>query len=41
MQAPNKYDKKQLVIKLYQEGKVMRKIASAERIIFWWYWKNN
>ena len=32
MQVLNKYDKEQLVIKLHQEGKTIREIASAAHI---------
>lgn len=34
MQVLNKYDKEQLVIKLYQEGRTMRDIASAAHMSF-------
>ena len=34
MQVLNKYDKEQLVIKLYQDGKTMREIASAVHMSF-------
>jgi hypothetical protein len=34
MQVLNKYDKEQLVIKLHQEGKTMREIASAAHMSF-------
>jgi hypothetical protein len=33
MQVLNKYDKENLVIKLHQEGKTMREIASAAQFI--------
>ena len=34
MQVLNKYDKEQLVIKLHQEGKTIREIASSAHMSF-------